>query len=97
MEAAFAGGYDPALELATHQIKYPPRINGEDELEFDEEISWSENLKRKEQDSVDHIIQGRESGHYFMLLGPKVCPIYLPSWHYYLTFKTGFRERHDDI
>jgi len=70
IEEAFAGGYDPALELATNQIKYPSTVN-EDELEFDEEFSCPKNLRRNEQDSVDRIVQGREPGHYFMLLGPK--------------------------
>jgi len=31
-----------------------------------------ENLRRKEQNIIDHIVHGQESGHYFMLLGPKV-------------------------
>lgn len=71
IEEAFAGGYDPALELATHQTKYPLRANEEDEVEFGEKAVWTENLRRKEQDSVDCIVQGREPGHYFVLLGSK--------------------------
>jgi hypothetical protein len=71
IEEAFAGGYDPALELATHQTKHPS-ANEVEELGFGEEAPWAENLRRKEQDIVDRIIQGREPGHYFVLLGPKV-------------------------
>lgn len=50
-------------------------------MEFGEKAVWTENLRRKEQDSVDCIIQGREPGHYFVLLGSKVGSMYLPSWY----------------
>ena len=62
MEKAFAPGYDPALELATHHIKYS---------EEDVDASWTNRLSRKEQGAIDNIIHGHEAGHYYMLLGPK--------------------------
>lgn len=37
------------------------------------EDPWTSAMRRKEQDLVDRIINGEESGHYFVLLGPKVC------------------------
>jgi len=55
-----------------HTIKKTPTDDSSDDPLFDEDIPWTENLRRKEQDVIDHIIHGEESGHYFMLLGPKV-------------------------
>ncbi|KAF8339423.1 hypothetical protein F5887DRAFT_981414 [Amanita rubescens] len=63
MEKAFAPGYDPALELATHHIKHSE--------EDDVDASWTSRLSRKEQGAIDNIIHGQEAGHYYMLLGPK--------------------------
>ena len=66
MEKAFAKGYDPALELTkTHIPGKPDSDAGAADGAF--------NLRRKEQDTIDDIIQGKfkEPG-YFMLLGPKV-------------------------
>jgi hypothetical protein len=71
IEEAFAAGYDPALELATHQIRKATAEGLGSEFDFDI-APWTENLRRKEQDWIDRIVQGAESGHYFMLLGPKV-------------------------
>ncbi|KAF8070744.1 hypothetical protein FPV67DRAFT_1414129 [Lyophyllum atratum] len=71
IEDAFAAGYDPALELATHQTKRAPAEGENGDLVFDEEAPWTENLRRKEQDTIDRIVQGQEPGHYFVLLGPK--------------------------
>ena len=34
--------------------------------------SWTEHLRRKEQDTLDRIIHGAETGHYYMILGCKV-------------------------
>ncbi|KAF8633274.1 hypothetical protein AX17_004449 [Amanita inopinata Kibby_2008] len=66
MEKAFAAGYDPALELATHHTNMP----GYEESEAEGDL-WTHKLRRKEQDTIDHIIHGNEAGHYHMLLGPK--------------------------
>ncbi|KAI0790575.1 hypothetical protein C8Q75DRAFT_762549 [Abortiporus biennis] len=68
IELAFAGGYDPALELATHSKNRVPIATGED---WQLDGFWTEHLRRKEQDLLDRIIHGSEAGHYFMLLGPK--------------------------
>ena len=69
MEKAFAAGYDPSLELA--KSHFPDR--SESNVDGDDyDLRWTEHLRRKEQDTVDHIIHGKEFGHYFMLLGPKV-------------------------
>ncbi|KAL0955764.1 hypothetical protein HGRIS_001979 [Hohenbuehelia grisea] len=81
IELAFEPGYDPALELARvskHPKSESPSGKGEDEQELSIEIDgldpdepWTEHLRRKEQDWIDNIIKGEESGHYFVLLGPK--------------------------
>jgi len=67
MEVAFAPGYDPALELGKH-IKIG---RGVDDLKegVNAEV---ENLRQKEQAVVDSIVHGKEPGHYFLLIGPKV-------------------------
>ncbi|KAI0317132.1 hypothetical protein OF83DRAFT_1122951 [Amylostereum chailletii] len=73
IERAFEGGYDPALELATHAVttaenrRFSEDIN---ELELEAGL-WTDHLRRQEQDVLDHIIHGAETGHYYMLLGPK--------------------------
>ena len=66
MDKAFDAGYDPALEVADN-AKTPDHVYASDE----------EHLRRQEQALVDRIISGREKGHYYMFLGPKVCVI---SW-----------------
>ncbi|KAG6920194.1 hypothetical protein DXG01_004963 [Tephrocybe rancida] len=72
IEDAFAAGYDPALELATHQTKRAQDSDQDSgELQFDEEAPWTANMRRREQDTIDRIVQGQEPGHYFVLLGPK--------------------------
>ncbi|KAF8161282.1 hypothetical protein B0H34DRAFT_700244 [Crassisporium funariophilum] len=72
IENAFAAGYDPALELAkSHTPKKPCTDADAQDPPFDGEEPWTENLRRKEQDIIDHIVHGEESGHYFVLLGPK--------------------------
>lgn len=70
MEEAFAAGYDPSLELA--KSHFPERSDSNNGGTADHDQRWTEQLRRKEQDSVDHIIHGKEHGHYFLLLGPKV-------------------------
>lgn len=75
MELAFAAGYDPALELATHSAQQVDIVDDLDEVAFDSELSeprtWSGHLRRREQDWIDRIVHGTETGHYFVLLGPK--------------------------
>lgn len=65
IEAAFQAGYDPALELAKPYTSSSEPIFTGDE-------PWTNDVRRKEQDFIDRIIHGEESGHYFMFLGPKV-------------------------
>ncbi|KAF8738492.1 hypothetical protein AX14_011327 [Amanita brunnescens Koide BX004] len=60
IDKAFAPGYDPALILATHHIKHYP-----------DKASQTSRLSRKEQDAINNIVHGHESGYYYMLLGPK--------------------------
>jgi len=78
MEDAFSPGYDPALELATHSAKSRHKAQQERqdrpdlELEIEDSESWTEHLRRKEQDVIDLIVKGEEVGHYYVLLGPKV-------------------------
>ncbi len=77
IEKAFAPGYDPALELAKHSARKPapaqPLVVEEDGLEWDLDGPWTQHLRRAEQDLIDRIVHGNEVGHYFVLLGPKVC------------------------
>lgn len=78
MEMAFAPGYDPALELLTHANRVKAKDEDTsiaiDELELGElgASSWTDFLRRKEQSILEKIVWGHETGHYFMLLGPKV-------------------------
>lgn len=67
MEQAFAKGYDPALELAVHVPKRSANSDGSDSVTYLD----SENLRRKEQSRVDEIVNGTETGHYFLLIGAK--------------------------
>jgi hypothetical protein len=81
IEQAFQGGYDPALELVVHAKSMRSRHMKDaiDELEvLDEDGPWTERLRRKEQDLLERVIHGVETGHYFMILGCKV-PFYLLS------------------
>lgn len=59
IELAFAAGYDPALELASHGKKGE---KGHDPLDLETDIPWTQHLRRKEQDKVDAIVQGKEKG-----------------------------------
>jgi hypothetical protein len=79
MEDAFGPGYDPALELAVHSANSKSRREGERdgkrpdlELEIGDPEPWTQHLRRKEQDVIDLIVKGEETGHYFVLLGAKV-------------------------
>lgn len=66
MEKAFQPGYDPALEIASHAKSASAHLSIYDE-------DGTEHLRRREQELVDRIISGQEKGHYYMLIGPKVC------------------------
>ena len=72
IEDAFAKGYDPALELASHAYKRQASGDEIDEVDFETDGPWTAHLRRREQDWIDRIVQGHEPGHYFILLGPKV-------------------------
>lgn len=98
MDAAFSGGYDPALELAKQHTKKPPLDDFEyegDSHEFYESEPWTLDIRRKEQDFVDAVVHGKEPGHYFMLLGPKVCFCFLFFCRGLSVVRalSGFRER----
>ncbi|KAF8273393.1 hypothetical protein EI94DRAFT_1563817, partial [Lactarius quietus] len=75
IEQAFQGGYDPALELAVHaksSMRKQPVTDAINELESQgENGNWTQHLRRKEQDFVERIIHGAETGHYFVILGCK--------------------------
>jgi hypothetical protein len=77
MEDAFNPGYDPALELAIHSAKARGRVQQDGqrpdlELEIGDPEPWTQYLRRKEQNVIDLIVKGEESGHYYVLLGAKV-------------------------
>ncbi|PPQ64938.1 hypothetical protein CVT26_015658 [Gymnopilus dilepis] len=73
IESAFQAGYDPALELAkSHTAKKAPVDDASiDPILLPADEAWTQNLRRKEQEIIDHIVHGDEAGHYFMLIGPK--------------------------
>lgn len=56
MEAAFNGGYDPVLALVENSNQLPY-------IHLDP--------PRPEEELIDHIIQGKEKGRYFLILGSK--------------------------
>lgn len=77
MEEAFSPGYDPALELATHTPKPRSQLvqdgqTPDSELDIADPEPWTQHLRRKEQDFIDLIVKGEETGHYYVLLGSKV-------------------------
>jgi len=100
MEKAFAPGYDPALELATHSGKLQQVVEEElDELTFDNDgtqqpTTPSGHLRRREQDWIDRIVHGAETGHYYVLLGPKVISRDAFAKHFadYLDFRALARR-----
>lgn len=61
---------------------------------------WTQHLRRDEQNLIDRIIQGKEVGRYFVLLGPKVralSPFYaLLSIAHYCICSLGYGEDDDD-
>jgi hypothetical protein len=75
MEAAFAAECDPALDLARHAKKSAKHAVEDSALYMDGAELWTHHLRRKEQDIIDQIIQGAETGHYYVLLGAKVDQI----------------------
>jgi len=67
IEDAFAPGYDPALELATHASPVPsmePDPHSDDEL-------WTQHLCRREQEIINRIVHGKEHSHYWLFLGQR--------------------------
>jgi len=91
MEDAFSAGYDPALELVTHSARMRHLGVQDLELEVEDSELWTEHLRRKEQDVIDLIVGGEETGHYFVLLGAKVasCPSPICGWNI-STFTLGY-------
>ncbi|TFK51099.1 hypothetical protein OE88DRAFT_1630656 [Heliocybe sulcata] len=71
IEEAFSAGYDPALELANQGKRSEERTVDYDEFQVDNDVPWTEHMRRKEQDLIDRVVKGKETGHYFVLLGPK--------------------------
>ena len=65
----------------------------------DENSYGTEHLRRKEQDFLDRIIHGSETGHYFMILGCKVCLHLLCLHNAYLYLPAlragGWKDDHD--
>jgi hypothetical protein len=73
MADAFEAGYDPALVLATRTKKTPAQEKALHEaLDIDSSEPWTQHVRRKEQDVIDQIVHGNESGHYYIILGAKV-------------------------
>ena len=58
--------------------------------------SWTEHLRRKEQDTLDRIIHGAETGHYYMILGSKVSPSSFPRvTRQFLLCAGDWKDDHD--
>lgn len=75
-EPSFAPGYDPALELAQRSYEQKSALtdvgtNGQEEW-ADLPNDGTKCLRRKEQDLVDRIVKGTESGRYYIFIGCKV-------------------------
>ncbi|KAG8742638.1 hypothetical protein FRC12_015318 [Ceratobasidium sp. 428] len=68
IEAAFEPGYDPALELANQ----PGRRGEVDEDGRRDYPQSARHMKRKEQEIMDSIMEGKEAGYYYLFVGPKV-------------------------
>ena len=84
MENAFSSGYDPTLEIASHSSKVQNQGDQDEEesgpgLWIGDPEPWTRSLRRKEQDTIDLIVRGEESGHYYVLLGAKVMWCTPPS------------------
>ncbi|KAG8693182.1 hypothetical protein FRC09_010676, partial [Ceratobasidium sp. 395] len=67
IEAAFEPGYDPALELANQ----PGRRGEVDEDGRRDYPQSARHMKRKEQEIMDSIMEGKEAGYYYLFVGPK--------------------------
>jgi hypothetical protein len=99
MEKAFAAGYDPALELATHYSKQQQVVEDAlDELTFDQNAvqqeMMSDHMRRREQDWIDRIVHGADTGHYYVLLGPKVrCRLSLNNYSRLIVYDFRGPER----
>lgn len=102
MEQAFAAGYDPALEVASHG-KTQSQDDEDNDLDLDElapgsgdgkehQVTWTGDLRRREQDWIDRIVHGKEAGRYFVLLGPKVNVLMHCSYDLHVDFNR-VRER----
>lgn len=63
IETAFQNG-EPVLELAAG-IEEPPEDAGNDERQY---YRW---IPRMEQDRIDRIVSGRDSGRYYLIMGEK--------------------------
>jgi len=71
MEEAFSPGYDPVLELVTHSTKMQ-RLAEQKNKERGDSEPWTQHLRRKDQDIIDPIVKGVETGRYYVLLSAKV-------------------------
>ncbi|KAI0637440.1 hypothetical protein C8Q77DRAFT_1050755 [Trametes polyzona] len=84
IERAFVERHDPALDLTK---SLTDEVAGTGNKPYSaHENTWAQVLRRPEQDLVDRIIQGFETGRYFILLGPKASD---PSITMYWTGGTG--------
>ncbi|KAI0276262.1 hypothetical protein BGY98DRAFT_986616 [Russula aff. rugulosa BPL654] len=73
IEQAFQGGYDPALELAVYARKSSenrPTADAVDEGGVGHD-TWTDHLRREEQETVYRIIHGEDTGHYHLIFGCK--------------------------
>ncbi|KAF8496419.1 hypothetical protein F5888DRAFT_1634943 [Russula emetica] len=73
IEQAFQGGYDPALELVVHAKKSSENrhmADAVDEVGVGHDTR-TDDLRRKEQDTVYRIIHGADTGQYHLIFGCK--------------------------
>lgn len=71
---AFKAGYDPVLELdsANEEVKAESaRRAAQVESELEHFPHVDAHLRRDEQELIDRIIDGKEQGHYYLLMGRK--------------------------
>lgn len=60
--------------------------------------TWTDHLRRKEQDNVYRIIHGEETGNYHLIVGCKVWPLRIrPRITYQLSRFAGYWKNDHDI
>lgn len=79
-------GYDPAIDLTTTKTRRTHLHRRSSDAEGDDKGEEG-HIVREEQEIVDRIVRGEESGSYFMLMGSKVRSFSSLTFFFPLLFK----------